>query len=126
VETPVSIEARAVAGAAVDSNDKNLYHIAKEDEAGKQAVPPSPDMSSYPYIVNHTKRLYVVKDIPPGVRSLRINPLPLLTAEGNGRGGGDFGGTDEDKVGSWARDVISVEKVAPEGYTCAEYEFAEN
>jgi hypothetical protein len=39
-----------------------------------------------------------------------LHPLPLLTAEGNGRGGGDFRGDDpQNLVGSWARDLISVE-----------------
>ena len=45
-----------------------------------------------------------------------INPLPLLTALGNGRGGGDYSGTDEDKVGIWARDVLSVEFNIPKGF----------
>jgi hypothetical protein len=40
----------------------------------------------------------------------------LLTAEGNGRGGGDFEGIGEKFVGTWARDIISVEKELPKGY----------
>ena len=43
----------------------------------------------------------------------KIHPLPLLTCEGNGRGGGDFRGDEKGIVGSWARDVISVEKTNP-------------
>jgi hypothetical protein len=39
-----------------------------------------------------------------------------MTCEGNGRGGGDYRG-DEDYVGSWARDIISVSNVVPEGYS---------
>jgi len=42
-----------------------------------------------------------------------IHPLPLLTAEGNGRGGGDFtGGSGSEYIGRWARDRIMVR---PEG-----------
>jgi hypothetical protein len=68
----------------------------------------------YPYIVNHTKREYVnkngLKEIK-GWDGAKIHPLPLLTSEGNGGGGGDFFGKDPNKlVGSWARDVISIEK----------------
>jgi hypothetical protein len=35
-----------------------------------------------------------------------------LTAEGNGRGGGDWKG--DGPVGSWARDVISAETERPD------------
>ena len=44
-----------------------------------------------------------------------IHPLPLLTVEGNGRGGGDLG-QPPSWVGSWSRDVISVEEGVPEGF----------
>jgi hypothetical protein len=36
----------------------------------------------------------------------------LLTSAGNGRGGGDFRGENE-FVGTWATDIISVEKEIP-------------
>ena len=42
-----------------------------------------------------------------------LHPLSLLTAEGNGRGGGDYNGPNMDMVGTWARDVISMENEAP-------------
>jgi hypothetical protein len=38
-----------------------------------------------------------------------------MTAEGNGRGGGDMHDAPS-FVGSWARDVISVEEAVPEGF----------
>lgn len=40
----------------------------------------------------------------------------LFSCEGNGRGGGDFRGHDDDKVGLWARDIISVEREPPAGF----------
>ena len=51
-----------------------------------------------------------------------INPLPLLTACGNGRGGGDYHDCypDYDKVGIWAFDLIECTDVCPEDY--AQYE----
>lgn len=62
------------------------------------------------YIVNHTKKLYVDKEkVSADKYGYKINPLPLLTAEGNGRGGGDYHGNNEKLVGSWARDIISTE-----------------
>lgn len=95
---------------------ENLYTITYEkDNEEKMSQPPRHDMSSYRYVVNHTKKLYVDKNIESD-RHLNIHPLPLLTAEGNGRGGGDFRGNDEDLVGTWARDTLSVEKEEPKGY----------
>ena len=61
------------------------------------------------YIVNHDKKQFVDKTkVPKDADGWRIHPLPLLTCEGNGRGGGDYHGKSE-LVGSWARDIISVE-----------------
>lgn len=46
-------------------------------------------------------------------RPVVIHPLPLLTAEGNGRGGGDYFGTGMEFIGRWARDVIFVKEFEP-------------
>jgi hypothetical protein len=48
----------------------------------------------------------------------------LLTCEGNGRGGGDFRGENK-FVGTWARDIISVESKKPQGFTEIKPDFAE-
>ena len=71
------------------------------------------------YVVNHSRHLFVdkynVKEIKDW-KGAKIHPLPLLTCEGNGRGGGDFRGENV-WVGTWARDIISVESKKPKGYT---------
>jgi hypothetical protein len=54
-----------------------------------------------------------------------IHPLPLLTAEGNGRGGGDYRGNYNNLCGIWSRDSISVANEVPEGYTALECNFRE-
>ena len=56
-----------------------------------------------------------------------IHPLPLLTACGNGRGGGDYyaNNPDFDEVGSWAFDVIELTRSKPEGYEPVMYHFKE-
>ncbi len=60
------------------------------------------------YLVNHDKKQFVDKSkTPKDGDGWQIHPLPLLTCEGNGRGGGDFRG-DSPLVGLWARDKISV------------------
>ena len=54
-----------------------------------------------------------------------ISPLPLLTALGNGRGGGDYRGTNMDKIGIWVGDVLSVEFEIPDGFEELKVEFKE-
>lgn len=88
----------------------NLYHKCSKNE-DKLLAPQVKDTSMYKYIVNHTKKQYVKKE-----NFGELHPLPLLTADGNGLGGGDYRGRDEMLIGSWARDCISVEKEIPEGY----------
>ena len=97
--------------------EKNLYHIAN-DQPSKEYIPQNKISSEYKYIVNHTKKQYIYKN-----NYKLYHPLPLITAEGNGRGGGDYYGINEDKIGMWSRDVISIEKKIPENYTEFEYKF---
>lgn len=73
------------------------------------------------FLVNHTKRRYLSYDdyvakCEGKVYGWTANPLSLLTAVGNGRGNGDYGGTDEDKVGKWAWDMLEITSVKPEKY----------
>ena len=61
------------------------------------------------FFVNHSKKTYVsFDDYKKNKYGWSICPISLLTAIGNGRGGGDYHGLNDDKVGSWAWDVISV------------------
>jgi len=106
-----------------EKDEKNLSTMAYNEEelaCSKQQTPKARDMSEYRYIVNHTKCLFVDKQ-----KSSSIHPLPLLTCEGNGRGGGDYHGTNEHLCGTWARDVISVEIEEPE-YVELDCVFGEN
>jgi hypothetical protein len=91
-------------------NEQNLYHITHK-QPSKEYIPQNRISSEYKYIVNHTKKQYINKS------NYKIyHPLPLLTAEGNGRGGGDYHGVNEDKIGLWSRDIISIEKEIPNNY----------
>ena len=74
------------------------------------------------YLVNHTKKEYVDKNKTPNNDGWRVHPLPLLTCDFcNGRGGGDFNGTDPNNlVSRWTRnliEVVSTKKKIPKGYT---------
>jgi hypothetical protein len=100
-------------------SDENLYIECGKNE-DKQLLPPkqvksiwkddcgerrSPDAR---FIVNHTARQWC--EIPSsrnGKTGLVVHPLPLLTAEGNGRGGGDYHGPEK-YVGLWARHYLEV------------------
>jgi hypothetical protein len=92
------------------SNSSNLYRMSHAYES-KILYISSKSSVDLPYIINHSKKQFVDK------RKLRsFHPLPLLTAEGNGRGGGDYRGDYMNQIGIWARDVISVEKDITEGF----------
>jgi hypothetical protein len=108
-----------------DGSAENLYAMAFEmwDKACYKVK--LIDTSMYRYIINHTKKLYVDKNHSEKLCD-GIHPLPLLTVEGNGRGGGDYSGSRLDLVGTWARDLISVEKELPAvGFTELVCDFSE-
>ena len=55
------------------------------------------------YLINYDKAQYV--KLPKCKKGVwQIHPLPLLCADGNGRGGGDYNGINENMVGIWAYD----------------------
>jgi len=88
-----------------DENNKNKYEHDYKEVAPLTAK----------YLVNHDKKEFVNKTkTPKDGNGWKIHPLPLLTCEGNGRGGGDFHINTEKKqgnvelIGTWARDRISV------------------
>jgi len=90
--------------------ERNLHQMCDEYT---MITPKEKDTTMYRYIVNHSKKQFVDKmACKCGEEGMKYHPLPLLTCEGNGRGGGDYRG-DSPLIGSWARDIISVEEVAP-------------
>ena len=122
-----------------DGEDLNLYHIS-EEQYGKNITPYINEkfieqfienMDRYRFIVNHTKKLYVDKQkCKKDDYENIIHPLSLLVSDNcNGRGGGDFSGTNEELCGTWTRNIISVEKsidkLIDEGYKELECNFEE-
>lgn len=96
------------------------------------------------FLVNHTQKIYINlsayilfnkwkesrKDWKTGKVEtwyMCIHPLPLLTACGNGRGGGDYYDChpDYDKVGSWAFDLIEFTNQVPTDCQQVSYHFTE-
>jgi hypothetical protein len=98
--------------------DGNTLNNTAYENAGFYSMN-TPDTSVGRYVINHTKQVYFEKE------KNTIHPLSILTAEGNGRGGGDYRGSNKDLSGTWARDVISVENTVPEGYTLQKFSFVE-
>lgn len=93
----------------------NLYKLANDS---MKALVPEP-VPVGRYVINHDKRTYVDKDtVSANASEFRIHPLPVLTVEGNGRGGGDLYDAigDFTLVGTWARDRITVSDTVPDGY----------
>lgn len=86
-------------------------------------------MGQYYRPVNYTKKEFVdlktIRSISRYDKNWKIHPLPLLTCEGNGRGGGDFY-EDDKRIGSWARDSISIEVDKPIGFLLVDGTFIED
>lgn len=80
------------------------------------------------YFVNYTKKLYldfnkyeyfsIILDNRNFLNEC-MYPVSLLTALGNGRGGGIYCACypNFDKVGAWAGDLVSIEETPPEGFS---------
>ena len=104
----------------------NLYSLCNDENEIKPNSIKVDEATYYRYILNHTKNEYVDKDKIVVVDGRQVHPLPLLTSEGNGQGGGDyFAEPDQHLVGAWARDVISVQTTIPNGFNELIVKFAE-
>ena len=79
------------------------------------------------YFVNHDKGSYIDLNAYKTASTfhaywcdedMTMHPIPLMTAIGNGRGGGDYDdyNLNSDKVGSWTWDVIEVTDSPPSEY----------
>lgn len=94
----------------------NVYFLCHDTMKLNPKPLTNAEADEYRFIVNYDKQQFVDKqNALTGWGDYRIHPLPLLTADGNGRGGGDYRG-DSDLVGFWAGDRIGLEKSAPEGF----------
>lgn len=87
-------------------NGNNLYDCAHDiqEETEKKYEDCVTTPREFKYLVNLTKKQYI--ELPThNPNKWQVHPLPLLTAFGNGRGGGDYY-KDDKRVGSWAFDRI--------------------
>lgn len=94
-----------------------LAHKSYDKTGEKPSKEPVIDWTKDWKLINHTKRQYLNLSKVKNTRGA-LNSLVLLTAIGNGRGGGDyFDNEDEDMIGIWAGDLLEINEKAPEGYT---------
>lgn len=113
-------------GDYADDNDdfdgnytEEVYASAWHDDCHDRPFERMPVTHDDGYIVNHYKREYIDLEryVAANVENgWCVHPLPLMTAIGNGRGGGDYRGNDMHLVGRWAMDVIEYTHEKPEGY----------
>ena len=76
------------------------------------------------YLVNHDKKQYInlnryikESEIDHGECGVWcLHPLSLMTALGNGKGGGDYYGINDGCIGEWAMNLISIEDEVSDGY----------
>lgn len=100
------------------NDDENLFERTRKEFKKINPLRVS-SANNTRYLVNHTKKQYVDKKKVQDINGWQIHPLPILTSSGNGNGGGDYRPNNEEEqsyVGSWAGDVISVERSIPECY----------
>jgi hypothetical protein len=118
------------AGDYADANfDDDTNYNSRGTDENKINPKPLENSADYPFICNFDTKQFVDKrkcTIPAweGADDLFIHPLPLLTADGNGRGGGDYRGSSN-LVGSWIGNRIGLEKEIPEGFIELEVSFTE-
>ncbi len=75
------------------------------------------------YLINLDKKEFVdMYKVPKFNDGYRIHPLPLLTCEGNGRGGGDFHKGDI-LIGTWARNRVTIQPKKPKDPRMKEIHF---
>ncbi|MBF6339825.1 hypothetical protein IU450_28620 [Nocardia abscessus] len=104
----------------------NLFRLA---QFSANTPPPDPAPVGR-YVINHDKRMFVDKrSVTENASGFARHPLPVLTAEGNGRGSGDLHEANTTGnftlVGTWARDRIAVGGSVPERYQELRFDLVE-
>jgi hypothetical protein len=87
------------------NSDKNLHNIAQEFENKPYVKLITSSNKKLSFIVNHSKKIYIDKSTIKN----NIHPLPILTADNCY----EYDRTDRELVGSWCRDIISMEHERP-------------
>lgn len=127
-------------------NEKDLHKLSKDTFAARKLSSLCTMKTNNKYLINHTEKKYVhfgeyiaaSKWSEKGAwengrynafasYDMCIHPLPLLTACGNDRGGGDYreGHPCYEQVGLWAFDLLEYAAKVPKGYEKVVFYFSE-
>jgi len=122
------------AGDYADDEKNRKSNLFSLTEAEKCRIRPDETENKYRYVINLDTKEYVDKTKIPVSDVYTeddgkewpyvIHPLPILTCEGNGRGGGDLH-KESPLVGKWARNRVTVANEIPEGFTEMEFQLYE-
>ena len=103
--------------------EEYLDHIRTLEETHYD-IPPVVFSYNNKWIVNHSQNIaFQIPDDCDGPHNSWAEayhyPISLLTALGNGKGGGDYYSSDGEflpLIGTWCNDIVSIEDEIPEGY----------
>ena len=94
----------------LNGNKVTIYSLTDDVKSIKGITP-----KHYRYVINEDKKQFIdTNKIKADNYGYKIHPLPLLCADGNGRGNGDFYGKNSKRVGSWKRNVVVVSDIRPD------------
>ena len=107
---------------------KNLYDLCELEAHKKirQNKRADLEMLEGMRVINHDKKQYFIMPTRKSDECV-FDPLPILTCEGSGSGGGDYyGDWNKELVGTWCGDMIEIRTKAPKGYERIYPEFMES
>lgn len=119
---------------AEPSPPKRAYQVAWGPRSKPEWIGSDSFTLDHKLLVNHTKKqvlwcddYYKDLDGKSFDKGWVQHPLSLLTAFGNGLGGGDYWGPNKEYIGVWGGDLISVEDLSfsSYGYEAVAYRFWE-
>lgn len=138
-DNPYDATKDAYARAMPHAEFKKFYNCAMEDNTAPVSASifsaRGLDLLNYDtkgtFLINHSRKCcfsleeYIWRSI--SMDGWCVNPLPLLTACGNGRGGGDFHEQNRGykDVGIWAFDLLEYNNTVPPGYENVKFRFME-
>lgn len=105
-------------------NDNRLINTVYEWASSFEEVEPFDEIRAK-YVYNHDKKEYIDLTKQPiqwcfsnkkKLGFAKLNSFALLTACGNGLGGGDYGGINENLIGYWAGDKLESSEKEIEKY----------
>lgn len=112
--------------------DDNFYYLtdkAKKVESSYEIAMMKNELDANTIYINHDKKEWfdLKKQTIPDMKGWGgiAHPLPILTADGNGRGGGDYDGALMEMVGKWKGDLIEISDTIPADYKEIEPWFTE-